>query len=434
MRGRRSDKKLVRIMADNRHTAYGARYGFGDVKDVADYQKKVPITTYEDYVPYIERIQAGEQGVLTAEPVLLLEPSSGSTSAKKLIPYTKGLKREFSSAITQWLWDLNKHFPRLKYGQLYFSITPQVRAKDGMEGFQSDDEYIGGWLGRRVAGKFCVPNHVKDIEDMDEFWAATVDYVRNAKNLRFLSVWNPTFLLIMLEKAGMGAEELFPHVEVVSCWADGNAKPYSEKLKQAFRGVYIQPKGLLATEAVVTIPMEGVGKRLTRSHFFEFVDKNGDVRLLEELDVGGEYEVVFTTSGGLYRYNIRDVVRYNGNECFDFVGKNGNVSDYFGEKLNEIHVRKVIAGEGFRLLVPNGDRYILYVEEGVHVDMDAVDRGLRENFHYDYCRRLGQLEKAVLVRVSNGERQYIDNCLRFGMRLGDIKPTYLSNRKGWVFE
>jgi len=42
---------------------------------------------------------------LTEEPVLLLEPTSGSTSAKKLIPYTRGLQREFSSAIGKWLWD-----------------------------------------------------------------------------------------------------------------------------------------------------------------------------------------------------------------------------------------------------------------------------------------------------------------------------------------
>jgi hypothetical protein len=230
----------------------------------------------------------------------------------------------------------------------------------------------------------------------------------------------------------MTSKELFPQLELISCWADGNSKPLAEKLQKAFPGVHIQPKGLLATEGIMTIPIEGVGKRLTDVHFFEFIDSGGEPRLKNELEVGGEYEIVLTTSGGLYRYRIGDIVRYSGNFCFDFIGKSGNVSDYFGEKLSEAHVRNAIGGEGFRLLVPDGNRYVLYSE--TECDARQIDAALRENFHYDYCRRLGQLEQVALVRVQDGDRQYIENCLRFGMRLGDIKPACLSNRQGWVFE
>lgn len=416
--------KLAKIMSNNCHTVYGKQYDFCDVKNIADFQSKVPLTTYEDYASYIERIKSGEQNVLTAEKVLLLEPSSGSTSARKLIPYTKGLKREFSSAVGKWLWNLNKHFPRLKYGKMYFSITPPA-STDGIVGFHKDEEYIGGLLGKIIAKKLCIPDMQGD------FWANTIDCIKRAKHLRLVSIWNPTFLLIMLENANMTGRELFPALEVISCWADGNSAPLAKKLQKAFPNAYIQPKGLLATEGIMTIPIEGVGRRLTDVHFFEFIDKNGDIRLKDDLDVGGEYEIVLTTSGGLYRYNMQDIVRYNGNYCFDFVGKSGNISDYFGEKLNEMHVRKVIENEGFRLLVPNGNRYTLYSE--TDVDVGVIDQQLRENFHYDYCRNLGQLEKVELVKVQNGEQQYIDNCLRFGMRLGDIKPTYLSNKEGWTF-
>lgn len=426
------DEKLKKILRANKRTVYGERYGFAGIQSIADYQKKTPLTTYEDYLPYIERIRNNEQKVLTGEPVLLLQPSSGSVAAKKLIPYTKGLKREFSAAIGRWLWDLNKNFPRLKYGQVYFSITPQAASVEGAEGFCDDGEYIGGLLGRFIAKKFCVPGNVSAITDMDEFWAVTIDFIKRARNLRFVSIWNPTFLLIMLDKAKMTARELFPSLEVISCWADGNSAPYAEKLRKVFPGVYVQAKGLLATEGIMTIPIEGLGKRLTNSHFFEFIDKTGDVRLKNQLVAGEEYEIVLTTSGGLYRYKMGDIVRYCGNMLFEFVGKSENVSDYFGEKLNESHVRRVIAQDGFRLLVPNNDRYTLYTD--ARVDIDAIDKALRENYHYDYCRRLGQLQKAEMVLVQNGDQQYIDNCIRFGMRLGDIKPVYLSNRQGWVFK
>ena len=425
-------KKLGEILKNNRQSLYGERYGFSNINDIGTFQKKLPITTYEDYIPYIEQIKAGAPNILTTQPVLLLEPSSGSSSAKKLIPYTKGLKREFSSAVNQWLWDLNKNFPRLKYGQFYFSITPQATQTDGIVGFNSDDEYIGGLLGKMVSNKFCVPNHVKNITDMDEFWQVTTSYIKNSNNLRFVSIWNPTLLLIMLEKAKMTAKELFPHLEVISCWCDGNAKPYAKQLQSLFPDVYLQPKGLLATEGIMTIPIEGVGKQLTKVHFFEFKDKHGDIRLKEELDIGEEYELILTTSGGLYRYNIGDMVQYNGNYCFDFIGKSGNISDYFGEKLNEVHVRQAIAGDGFRMLVPSENQYLLYTE--TEVNIEQIEEELRQNFHYDYCRNLGQLQKIEVVKIQNGAQQYIDNCVRMGMRLGDIKPTYLSNKKGWKFE
>ena len=454
--------KLGKILAANKYTDYGKRYSFGEIRSVSDYQKKAPLTVYEDYAPYIEKIKNKEPNVLTSEPVLLLEPTSGSSSAKKLIPYTRGLQREFSSAIHKWLWDLNKNFPRLKYGQFYFSVTPpaippqsagpqsvepqsagsqsagpqSAGSQSGIEGFNSDDEYIGGILGKIVSKKFCVPNAVKSITDMELFWETTIDYIKKAKNLRFVSIWNPTFLLLMLEKANMRAVDLFPRLELISCWADGNSAAYAARLQKVFPGVRIQPKGLLATEGIMTIPIEGLGKRLTSSHFFEFIDKNNDIRLAGQLDAGDEYEIVLTTSGGLYRYRIGDIVRYGsnygGNYCFDFVGKAGNVSDFFGEKLNEAYVRSVIPGDGFSLLVPDGDKYTLYTE--THVDADTIDAALRENFHYDCCRNLGQLKKTEVVVVRDGARQYIDNCVKFGMRLGDIKPTCLSNRGGWVFK
>jgi len=266
---------------------------------------------------------------------------------------------------------------------------------------------------------------------MDAFWEATIGYIKRAKKLRFVSIWNPTFLLIMLEKARMRGKELFPHLEVISCWADGNSAPYAAQLQKAFPGVYMQPKGLLATEGIMTIPIEGVGKRLTNAHFFEFIDKNGEARLKNQLDAGDEYEIVLTTSGGLYRYRIGDMVRCNGGDCFDFIGKTGNVSDYFGEKLNEMHVRKIIPSSGFGLLVPDRDRYVLYTE--TEVDASSIDTALRENFHYDYCRKLGQLKEVDVVVIQNGAQQYIENCVRFGMRLGDIKPACLSSKQGWSF-
>ena len=45
--------------------------------------------------PWIERIGRGEPNVLTTEPVLMMEKTSGSSGAAKYIPYTRSLRREF---------------------------------------------------------------------------------------------------------------------------------------------------------------------------------------------------------------------------------------------------------------------------------------------------------------------------------------------------
>ena len=429
--------KLARILAGNRDTDYGLAHGFSGIGDLAAFQARVPLTTYDDYEPWIAAIRAGGAGVLTAEPVLLLHPSSGSTAPSKLIPYTAGLRAEFAGALRTWLTDLVRHFPGLRGGAAYFTITPPTLPPDlGPSrvpiGFADDTFYLDPWLGEQVAARLVTPAGLDESMEMDDFWDATVAALLGARNVRFVSVWNPTFLLILLEHAGVAPARLFPDLEVISCWADGNSRSAAERVRRLFPGVHVQPKGLLATEGVVTIPVEGLGKRLTSAHFFEFETDDGDIRLPDQLVAGRQYGVVMTTSGGLYRYRLGDVVEYRGRACFEFVGKAAGVSDRFGDKLNEVHVRRVVGGAaGFRLLVPEDDRYVLYTDDPL--DPEAIDAGLRENFHYDLCRALGQLKPVRVVVVDDGDEQYVDNCLGFGMRLGDIKPMTLSARSGWVF-
>jgi hypothetical protein len=67
----------------------------------------------------------------------------------------------------------------------------------------------------------------------------------------------------------------------------------------------------------------------------------------------------------------------------------------------------------------------------------ALDEALRANFHYDYCRRLGQLQALRLFRLcGRPQEEYLEECVRRGQRLGDIKPVLLHLQGGWdqVFE
>ena len=229
----------------------------------------------------------------------------------------------------------------------------------------------------------------------------------------------------------------------------------------------IQPKGLLATEGCVSFPLTRCpGPVLAvRSHFFEFqeIDAPERLRLAHELEQGGQYRVVLTTAGGLYRYELRDEVEVLGfeSQCplVRFVGRSDGGCDLVGEKLAESHVRAVLDRlldeqgimAAFTLLVPIDDRpprYRLYLQlpspvpgEGQWVRAALIalacslEAGLCENPHYAYARRLGQLAPAEIVVLDPHEgpawELYERQCLARGMRLGNIKPKALDAWPGW---
>ncbi|MCQ2462964.1 MAG: GH3 auxin-responsive promoter family protein [Clostridia bacterium] len=86
----RANKVQHRVLSDlmrvNKDTEYGRKYGFADIKTVEEYQDRVPLTTYSDYAPYVERMLNGEKKVLTKYHISRFSESSGSVGRPKVIP------------------------------------------------------------------------------------------------------------------------------------------------------------------------------------------------------------------------------------------------------------------------------------------------------------------------------------------------------------
>ena len=81
---------LLRVISKNRETEYGKKYGFSEIHDVDAFRSKVPLTTYDDYAPYIARMaQQGEENLLTAVPPVYYPQTSGSTGFSKIVPLTE---------------------------------------------------------------------------------------------------------------------------------------------------------------------------------------------------------------------------------------------------------------------------------------------------------------------------------------------------------
>lgn len=253
-------------------------------------------------------------------------------------------------------------------------------------------------------------------------------------------------------------------MRLISCWAHGNAARALLHLQTHFPHVTVQPKGLLATEAFVSFPFkDDVSALSLRSHFFEFADVGEDVptiKLAHELQVGHRYAVVVTTGAGLYRYQLNDVIEvadfYHQCPLIRFSGRQAKVVDICGEKLNEEHASVVITSilaksalnAPFWMMAPEWSDetrpyYTLFIqfapdsmpnEQQLGSIVTEIDKALKDNYHYEYCRRLGQLDHCRLFVIppdSDAFSAYLTGCTDLGQRLGNIKPTALHASQGW---
>lgn len=386
------------------------------VRDLDEFRERYPIRTWDECRAGFSPPPSVERWVRT----------SGSSGPAKDIPYTRALRREFNRAIAPWIVNLFRTEPRAFAGEAYWSISP---------GAESDEEILGPVQRSLVRAVQAVPLSVRLTND--NFREQTLRHLTRCRTLALISVWHPSFLDLLV--GDVDTEKTWPHLRVISCWADANAAAPAAALAKKFPHAKIQPKGLLSTEGFVTIPYDGANVLAYRSHFYEFRDGD-NVRLAHELEVGRRYQVVLTTGGGLRRYDTEDLVEVSGFReqapILRFIGRANHVSDHFGEKLNEVFVRERLeialrdVPHAFAMLACDRDAYVLYLESDTNVDIAALDISLRDAYHYDQARRLGQLAPLRVQRVRNGAATY----LRFRsetQKLGDIKIPALDREQGW---
>ena len=125
-----TQRRLLRdLLRQNVHTLFGKAHGFERISSYEEFTRRVPLSDYTAFEPWIARIRQGEQNVLTWEPVTHLVPTSGSTSGRKLVPFTPGLQRQFNSGLAAWLNDLTRQSPGLLGGRAYWSISPALQGE-----------------------------------------------------------------------------------------------------------------------------------------------------------------------------------------------------------------------------------------------------------------------------------------------------------------
>ena len=73
---------LLSIIAAAASTEWGREYDYSTIRSVRDYQSRVPVRSYEEYLPYIERLRNGENNLTWPGYFKWFAKSSGTTSSK----------------------------------------------------------------------------------------------------------------------------------------------------------------------------------------------------------------------------------------------------------------------------------------------------------------------------------------------------------------
>lgn len=466
---------LARIAQNLARTEYGASLA---VHGAEDFHRRVPIVDYEDLAPWISRQMHERAPILTPDRVRCFEKTSGSTGPAKYIPYTRALLGSFTSAFMVWAHDLLVQGPRFSTGRLYFSISPsfgvrQSTTSGAAVGLEDDRDYLAGWLRPMLSPFFVATSALAKETDADRFQLRLAARLLSEPRLEVISIWNPSFLTVIFDRlqrdldrvleepelaisAARRAQvreavparawtQVWPELKLVSCWASAHAAPLSRRLASELPGVMVQGKGILATEAPITVPRVGLagGAPMIDEVYLELEPAGGGAPVpIDRAELDAEYQLIVSQLGGLCRYRLGDRVRVVGRAgatpALELIGRGPAVCDLVGEKLHEAFVAGAIEAlpledAGIRALIPVRaplDHYVLLLDrspratplEGVAA---ALEELLQRAHHYRHARRLGQLQ-AAQVRVREDAADLLARYhSRRGMKLGDIKPSSL---------
>ncbi len=398
---------------------------------------EIPIVTYKELEKWID------VSGLTNSTIKHHVETSGSSSRSKKIPYTNALNKSFLSLFKIWVYDLLKNVLKPDIGKIFMSLSPPANS-----GLKDDTQYLN-FLLRWVLKPYLILPPIDHPERYQENLARTLLAERN---LGVISIWNPSYLTQTIEYIEENREQFedligkgpvewgsyWPKLQFISCWTEGWASPQAERLKSYFPDVILQGKGLLATEAPLTVPLHNSSAPvpLIDEVYFEFENSNRDILTLDQVSVGEVYELIISQKSGLIRYRIEDKVRisdhYLDTPCLTFVGRAGRVCDMVGEKLDSIMVEDVlnelIKQPKKSLLLPvfstSGPCYYLLLTENRDENLATnLDEALQKIYHYHVARLTGQLRQAKVTNIDHLTQKLHQIYLHQGMNWGDIKSS-----------
>jgi hypothetical protein len=392
---------MIRRTADS---DFGRHHGFAGLRSVADFRKRMPIATYEDHRPYIDRVKAGDTRAMfgRGQRVHMFALTSGTSDQPKHIPVTDEYLKEYRAGWNGWgikaLLDHEEAILR-EIAQVS-SRMDESRTTSGIP-CGAITGLIAATQKRLVRKYYVTPGCLARIDDAsakyytimrlamarDVAWIITASPATQLKLAR-TGVEHAEAIIRDIHDGTLRAEVPVPgevrqalqprlkpdavraaelerllhehgrllprhywNLSFLANWTGGTMGLYLRDFPEYFGDLPVRDVGLIASEGRVSTPIEdgtAAGMLNVDGHFFEFMpveereSASPQTCLCHEVEVGREYYVLLTTSSGLYRYDLGDVVRVTGfvgqAPLVEFLNKGNHISSLAGEKLTEHQV------------------------------------------------------------------------------------------------
>ena len=479
---------LKRILSLNQGSQLSNDFQLSPQLTVNEFREKFPISEYELFKPYIDRMRADDHSALLGpdNELLMFALSSGTTSESKYVPITKPFLNDYRAGWRIWGIGAIDGHAGCDRGHIFQITSSQdrFRTESGVP-CGNISGLVTSMQNRVLSRLYTLPAAVADIEDPEIKYYTVLRIALADETITWITTANPGTLVklsgllnqhapqliedirsgtisvdlpepqrkalqkvlstrsperakflenLLKEQRELIPKECWPRLKLLAIWTGGSAGAYLPKIRTLFGEVSIRDHGLHASEGRMTIPLESgtsEGVLDITSHFFEFIpedqaeEESPETILAHELVEGKNYFILMTTVSGLYRYNIRDVVKCTGFEgttpILKFLHKGAHISSITGEKVTESQVVDAVRdaasdlnvsvpqfvvvpvwGEppGYRLLVESGefDSPETMDELAVRVDENLC----RSNVEYCEKRDSDRLSPLVGQFVSNG--------------------------------
>ena len=353
---------LLSLINQAHNTEFGKNHNFTSIKNYEDYAKQVPLSTYEEFEPLIERARKGEQNVFWPTPIKWFAKSSGTTNAKsKFIPVSpEALENcHFKAGKDMLCLYLNNN----EDSQLF---TGKSLRLGGSKQLYEDNNTIFGDLSAIIIDNLpfwaelssTPSNKVSLMSEWNEKMFAIVEETRNVNVTSFAGV--PSWMLVLFNKVleQTGKENLldvWPNAEV---YFHGGVsfEPYREQYKKLFPSdtfryyeIYNASEGFFGIQD--RNDFNDLLLMLDYGIFYEFIPmetfgtSNQKIIPLAEVELNKNYAMVITTNSGLWRYLIGDTVRFTSLLPYRIKvsGRTKHHINVFGEELMVENTDKALA-------------------------------------------------------------------------------------------
>ncbi|ENI5845036.1 GH3 auxin-responsive promoter family protein [Flavobacterium psychrophilum] len=346
------EELLINLIRSSENTIIGKQYGFDSIKSYHTFQERVPVSTYEDLEPLIERTRKGEQQVFWQEPIKWFAKSSGTTNAKsKFIPVSNSALEDCHYKGSKDLLCL--YLNNNENSQLFTGKS--LRLGGSKQLYEDNNTFFGDLSAILIdnmpfwAEFSSTPsNKTSLMSDWETKLLAIVNETKIENVTSFAGV--PSWMMVLLNKVleETGKNNLFDVWANLEVYFHGGVSfdPYRDQYKKIlpkqdfkYYEIYNASEGFFAIQDLNN--SNDLLLMLDYGIFYEFISMdifgtpNEKIIRLAEVEINKNYAIVITTNSGLWRYLIGDTVRFTSLNPYriKITGRTKHHINVFGEEL-----------------------------------------------------------------------------------------------------